>query len=244
LTGFIKIATSSYLIAITKREEVARIFDKPVYLVTDVTLLPLTSQNDADEAIKAATSSSESASEDSDSSVGDTEDQSSNDTKSAQLGTTPADDVGPYQGKNPSSTSVAEDVATRNVSFGNFASQWLSRQKWPASTLSANKTVIDSSEPKPASKDDDLPKDLAGVEHSTGTESKVPGTSQGSKYSTTINLLPRILKTTKMIFTSGSYFFSYDINLTKRMEDLGPADQPFKHKDLDPTVSLRSMSAE
>ena len=203
----------------------------------------MTSQSDAEKAIKDATVSSESASEGSDGSVSDTEDRSSNDTRSA-LGSTQADEVGPYQGKNLSSTSVAEDVATRNVSFGNFASQWLSRQKWPASTLSANKTVIDSSEPKPASKDDDLPKDLAGVEHSTGTESKVPGTSQGSKYSTTINLLPRILKTTKMIFTSGSYFFSYDINLTKRMEDLGPADQPFKHKDLDPTVSLRSMSAE
>ena len=44
---------------------------------------------------------------------------------------TPADDTRPFEEKNSSSTSIAEHIATRNVPFGNFATQWLSRQRWP-----------------------------------------------------------------------------------------------------------------
>jgi len=216
---------------------VARILDKPVYLVTDVALLPLSSQHDVDEAIRDATALSETISDDSDSSVGDTEDEHSDPAKAAQIANTPADETGPYQGKNASSTSVAENVATRNVSFGNFASQWLSRQKWSASGSSADPTGADIDEPKPASKDDDLLKDQTVAENNKRAGTLNDSKSADPKYSTTIKLLPRILRTTKMIFTSGSYYFSYDIDLTKRFEDLIPPDQPLKHKNLDPLVS-------
>lgn len=209
-------------------------------MVTDVALLPLTSQHEADEAIKSALGSSESASDDSDSNVSDTDNEHSDQVKTAQASAASADDIEPYQSKNSSTTSVAEDVATRNVSFGKFASQWLSRQKWPASKASANQDTTESTEPKPASKDDPLLEDLA-----KSKESKQSGEAEDPKLlvkpaassSTTSNLLPRILKTTKMIFTSGSYFFSYDIDLTRRFEHLEPANRALDFKKLDPLVS-------
>ena len=216
--------------------------------MTDIALLPLGSQHEADEAIKDAADSSETASDDSDTSVGDAENEHSDQAKAAQLADTPSDETGPYQGKNASSTSVAEDVATRNVSFGKFASQWLSRQKWPASRSSAGPPDTESSESKPASKDDDLLEDLAVAENNKRTDThddpKARGTPQGPKYSTTTKLLPRILRTTKMIFTSGSYFFSYDIDLTKRVQDLSPSGQPLNHKNLDPLVSGREWQTD
>jgi len=242
LVGFVTIATSTYLIAITKREEVARIFDKPVYLVTDVALLPLNSENEAAEAIKNALGSAVTTSHDSDSSASDTENEHSDQPKTAQLASTPADDAVPYQGTKSSGTRVAEDVATRNVSFGKFASQWLSRQKWPAPTLVTDQPATESSEPNPASTDDNLLQDLAEAKEDSRKDihdgAQPPGIVHGSQSGTVVNLLPRILKTTKMIFTSGSYFFSYDIDLTRRFQELGPPDQPLNLKNLDHLVSF------
>ena len=248
MIGFVTIATSTYLIAITKREEVARIFDKPVYLITDVALLPLTSENEAADAIKTALGTSVTTSNDSDSSVSDTENEDADQPKTAQLASTPADDTVPYQGKNSSGTRVAEDVATRNVSFGKFASQWLSRQKWPAPTLLTDQPTTESNEPNPASKNDNLLQDLAEAKEGSrkdmydGTQS--PGISHGPQSGTVVNMLPRILKTTKMIFTSGSYFFSYDIDLTRRFEELCPPNQPLNLKNLDHLVSFMKMAED
>src|SRR5271167_3705762 len=54
LPGVLSIASFSYLIAITRREQVAQILGKPVYVISGVAVLPLSSQHDANKAITAA----------------------------------------------------------------------------------------------------------------------------------------------------------------------------------------------
>ena len=54
----LKLTSNAYLIAITKCEEVARIFRKPVYVITDIAAIPLQSQTDAEEEILRVSSAS------------------------------------------------------------------------------------------------------------------------------------------------------------------------------------------
>lgn len=239
LIGFVDIASLSHLIAITKREEVARIFGKPVYLVTDVAILPLSSQSGANQAIKDALGASDSVSDESGYNS-ESEDTESHRISSGEQITTPAGDIQPYQGKNSSSTSVAEDVATRNVSFGNFATQWLSRQRWPAKAPVDGQNQDSSSEPRLGSKQDLVVEGaVSAQEHRSRTETGgLQPRSEASvpKSAATLGLLPRILRTTKMIFTSGSYFFSYDIDLTQRFEYLHSNDGAFNFNSLNTAV--------
>lgn len=211
------------MVAITRREEVARVFGKPIYLITDVAILPLSSENMANQAIKDAVGASDNASDESgyDSESEDTE--SHNPLDGEQV-STPAGDIQPYQGKNSSNTSVAEDVATRKVSFGKFATQWLSRQRWPTAATTAGQNTDHLNEPRPGSRQDLTVRDTTTAQEHAPRDDAVNtqpiNEASVPKPTATIGLLPRILRTTKMIFTSGSYFFSYDVDLTKRFEHL------------------------
>ncbi|KAK7179208.1 hypothetical protein DPSP01_011758 [Paraphaeosphaeria sporulosa] len=54
IIGLLKIATSYFLISICDCEQVAQIRSKPSYKITNVALIPLSSQADADKAITSA----------------------------------------------------------------------------------------------------------------------------------------------------------------------------------------------
>ena len=212
----LEIANSSYLIAITKRKEVARIFDKPIFLVTDVALLPLSSQSDASAAIKAASETSEGG-DTSESGLSDSDDDH-NAKKAADIASTPGDDVRPFSNRNASNTSVAEEVARGTVTFGRFASQWFSRRK---STTAETSSKNERSEPRPAEEGDQVVEDIkaANQKKAAASQQQSGTASEQAQSIATINLTPRILRTTKMLFTSGSYFYSHDIDLTRSFKD-------------------------
>lgn len=241
LAGFLNIANSSYLIAITKREEVAKIFGKPVYLVKDVTLLPLSSIGEATTCIRDFESVHQ-GSDESDASSSDEENGESPKRFTSDLGTTPGDDIKPFNGKNRSSTSIAESVATRNVTFGNFASQWLTRQKSSNAERSDDQANDSISEPKPASSKDQIVEDIERAHRMKDAKDTGPATEpQETKYVATTGLLPRILRTTKMLLTSGSYFYSHDFDLTHNLANLNLAKrEQLEVKELDKTVGTRS----
>jgi hypothetical protein len=44
---------------------------------------------------------------------------------------------------------------------------------------------------------------------------EIPKALEGQKDSTTVALLPKILRTTKMYFGSGNFFFSYDYDISR-----------------------------
>lgn len=240
IIGLVEIADSYYLIAITRRKEVAKIFGKPIYLVEDVAVLPLSSQHDAEDALKSATKTDGLDSDDSDNSDSEAESQSTRHEASATLSTTPGDDVPKSQGKNASSTSIAEIVATRNVSFGRFASQWFSRQKPTDSGTSVNTPKNEPLTPKPAEKGDAIVEDVEQAVKAKEAGSDSPNPSNIT-YAATRSLLPRILRTIKMVFTSQSYFYSYDFDLTKRIQGIHNADQKLNVPQMESVVSTSSI---
>lgn len=230
----------SYLIAITQREEVAQIVGNPVYLIADVALLPLTSQHEANEAIKSALASTDVDSDVSDSEQSDSEDTASHQTAATEVGSLPADDHQPLAGEKDRGSSFAREVATGNVSFGRFATQWLSRQRWPVANTGEKPTQPEvDRQISHATQESSSKRDITTTVHpepeSAANQREKPQQAIGVA---TVGLLPRILKTTKMIFTSRSYFFSYDLDLTRRFEKLGRLDQPLNIRNLDSLVSL------
>lgn len=218
-------------------------------MVTDVALLPLTSQQEASDAIQNAIAFSTDAadSDGSESDSSDTEGDRSSQATVTEVATNPGDESRPYRDKNDSGTSVAEDVATGNVSFGRFATQWLSRQRWPGPNPAASSpgTLADGRVDTRSTENPDPDRDHVAKEQGEQVES-VSGPIANEKVVgvATLGLLPRILKTTKMIFTSRSYFYSYDVDLTRNFESLGKIDQPPVPRNMNPLVSQKSSLSD
>lgn len=123
----------------------AQIRGKPVYKITDVALIPLASQSDADQAITTARehlrrlnkttgtdhgseSGSESESEEGAPSVTDSLLEEETGAQAAEV----KDAVTGQRGKAQPGTSVAEDVIQRKGVYGRFADKWFSRKGWSA----------------------------------------------------------------------------------------------------------------
>jgi hypothetical protein len=252
------------LIAITRREQVAQIFGKPVYVVTDVALLPLSSQSEAEKAVVAAvhqrdaTPDTEDDSSDAESTADDSNDvQSAGDVQEAP---SPTDDVRSKSDKDETTatTNIAEDVFSRRGPYGKFASQWLIKKGWaipgigaprkiaeaaPGSTQSANPASLQQQQQPPVnsvgvvtsspdtrgpSAQQTRPSRPVGQDANDGT----PGEKD-----TAIPLLPKLLRSTRLILSSRSFYFSYDFNLTRRLGDPRMLNaKPLGHEDIDPRV--------
>ena len=143
-------ASSSFLIAITQRQQVAQIYGRCVYAVTDVALIPISSWVDATNAIaqtKASLSSrdggSVGAGESSDEDNDDDDDQKAGDNvDDDMLNDDSIDEVDDLGSRTPlmcwsngngvgrkDTDSIAEDViGRRKVRFDRFAASWLGRK--------------------------------------------------------------------------------------------------------------------
>jgi hypothetical protein len=260
--GLLSLASSTFLIAITQREQVAQIFGKPVYVVTDVALVPLSSQSDANKAISASIASKSrspnEATTDSDSDLSDQDDhddaQSEPEPHDAEP-ETPLDDGRPEQQRSSSSTSIARDVIANRGQYGRFASQWFSRQGWGVSRNVNNSSAT-------SKKDGNGALDDKEAQSATGSEREVPvaaainadqpreaaqndetrGKEQALSDNSIADALPKILRSTKMILTSRSYFFSYEFDLTRRLALLNGTPKAPSRESLDPLVSLAKFS--
>jgi hypothetical protein len=250
------------LIAITGREQVAQIFGKPIYVVTDVALLPLSSQSEAEKAVVAAVHQHDA--------TADTEDDSSdaesmaddpNDVQSAadvQKAPSPTDDVRskPDKDGTTATTNIAEDVFSRRGQYGKFASHWLTKKGWgfpgirtpskiaevaPRSNTQCANTA--SVQQQPGANVRDVTSSLRTGDPSTGqTRQSKParqdanGTTPGER-ETGIPLLPQLLRSTRLILSSRSFYFSYEFNLTRRLGDPRMLKaKPLGHEHIDPQV--------
>ncbi|CAN9157336.1 unnamed protein product [Alternaria alternata] len=261
ILGLLKVATSYFLISISDREQVALIRGKPIYKITNVALIPLSSQADADKAIVATRDhlkrrnrapglddeDTDSESEDGAPSVTDSivEDSSSapsevKDTVTGQKGTA------------AQKTSVAEDVIQRKGVYGRFADKWFSRKGWSADNrrlqgLSSEENLaaknvpqnVDSGmpkeeeQPKTESKPDAIPTSDKDISEPVSPEA-IPKALSGEKDAATVALLPKILQTTKMYFSSGNFFFSYDYDISHGIGQQQPSSSVALFKQFDP----------
>jgi hypothetical protein len=167
------------------------------------------------------------------------------------------DAVTGQKGSAQPSTSVAEDVIQRKGVYGRFADKWFSRKGWSADSRrlqglspdedASKKNVpqnVDSSvakeaeQPEGASKPDTIPSDDKNVPEPV-SPGEIPKALAGEKDATTVALLPKILQTTRMYFSSGNFFFSYDYDISHGIGQQQPNSSLPLHKQFDPLVSRR-----
>lgn len=213
----------------------AQIYGKPVFVITDVALLPLTSQTDADKAITAATASRGStestAGSDSELSDGGDEDDSL---------PSDAEPEGPVTSKpglqrSSSVTSIAKDVWVNRGQYGRFASQWFSGRGWGLSR-NATQPPVASNADTTSEGDAAAAANLHEPPSDTPDNEQIKSAEQITGGGSIRDALPKILRTTKMILTSGSFFFSYDFDLTRRLALMTGATKGPSQDTLDPLV--------
>ncbi|KIW99805.1 uncharacterized protein Z518_10733 [Rhinocladiella mackenziei CBS 650.93] len=223
IIGLLSIASSFFLIAITQREQVAQIFGKPVYVITDVALLPLSSQTEADRAATTALASqgsnSSTSGSDSDLSDADGEDDVAPDDTEPE---TPID-TKPSQRRGSSATSIAKDVIAHRGQYGRFASHWFSKQGWGVGRnisnppASSNQKGLSAGGPSTAGGDAAAAANLSDPKNDPQAVKEANDAAQTRATSSVTDALPKILRTTRMILTSGSFFFAYEFDLTRRL---------------------------
>ena len=149
-------------------------------------------------------------------------------------------------------SSVAEDVMQKKGVYGRFANKWFSRKGWSADSrrtqgLSsgddlATKNVPTNVDSRGPTEEADVsrPDKPSDVEQSTADSVKpedIPKAMEEDKNATTAALLPRVLQTTKMYFSSGNFFFSYDYDLSHGIASQSANATVPLFKQYDPLVS-------
>lgn len=151
-------------------------------------------------------------------------------------------------------TSVVEDVIQRKGVYGRFAEKWFSKKGWSSDKrrmqgmsseedLARNSTPVNVQSTVPTAEEHPTKgpgSAVLPVADKDTTESVSPEeiskAFEGSAGSTTVALLPKILRTTKMYFASGNFFFSYDYDLTRGIgQQISNSSVPL-FKQADPLV--------
>jgi hypothetical protein len=242
---------------------VAQIRGKPIYKITDVTLIPLSSQGEADKAIAVARDHVQRYNKAQAAGEEDTDSEDEDDAPSVtdsliEDGTTVSSEVtDPVTGQKTKSqrdTSVAADVIQRKGVYGRFAAKWFSGKGWSTDSrrtqgLSAPENAV-ADAPKNV---ESIPKEERQPKDSVSTNSDslpsheeaapdnvkpedIPKALEGQKDATTIALLPKILQTTRMYFSSGNFFYSYDYDLSHGIGIVRPNSSLPLFKQFDPLV--------
>ncbi|KAI9055758.1 hypothetical protein LZ554_000699 [Drepanopeziza brunnea f. sp. 'monogermtubi'] len=235
LVGLLTVSRSSFLISITKRQQVAQVHGKAIYVITEVAITPLSSKIEAESSI-ASTHASLLTDDPEHVDVSDTDGE-----EAGQAGIT-NDDVEdesipagtlPAPAAHRRTTSVAEDVMARKGGYGRFAQKWFSKEGWTADqrrNLGMTESGPDAAQDKPAltevsAQESGLPAPFK--EHSASSQGSVDVTAA---------LLPKLLRTTAMLFgSSQSFFFSYDFDITRSFaaRETSGAEAPL-HTQVDP----------
>jgi len=202
-------------------------------VIKDIAILPISSQAEAEKAItqtqaelqkvkrpkeddEAVSTSEESENESFDeSSVADPSEPQ-----------TPARETLHKAAQSENTTNVVQDVIQRK-GYGRFASQWFSRRGWGVGNKRAGESSTDQaaaaergvekSQPRAAestSENDSPPVVLEAPQHENAEADAA--SPQISSNEAAGQMLPKILRTAKLLFISQSFYFSYDFNITKR----------------------------
>ncbi|KAI9753552.1 MAG: hypothetical protein M4579_005094 [Chaenotheca gracillima] len=251
VVGLLNVSSHAFLISISQRQQVGQIRGKPIYAVTDVAVIPLSSQSEANDALTQAKDSIRQQQNGGKGkrSLDDSDEDESEDDRSVieedelqdddlTLPTTPdRSESRAGDGDNArqrTQSTVAEDVMTRKGMYGRFAERWFSRRGW-----SVEKRRMQGMSTEESEKDSDAPETVDGQtapsEESpaepadTAKEFEAPtepdkasdvataankGDEDTPKGGVTLSLLPKLLRTTKMLFGSRNFFFSYDYDIT------------------------------
>ncbi|UKZ77869.1 hypothetical protein TrVFT333_005595 [Trichoderma virens FT-333] len=219
VVGLITVSRLTYLVTITRREQVAQVFGLPIYVVTQVAVTPCSSQSEAEESVR---KTARLLRTETSSSVNNDDDSSSDEDSEMPLSTPDeeVDDDVVVKGDAPSDpkSSVAEDVIRRRGSYGRFAQRWFSRSGW---TVDQRRTMGMSNSP-------------SSTPPLVPSASQTPVVSLPSLQEADENLLapastllPKLLRTIQVLFgSSRSFYFSYDVDITCSPSDNASTANP------------------
>ncbi|KAK6437835.1 hypothetical protein LTR95_005977, partial [Oleoguttula sp. CCFEE 5521] len=241
ILGLLDLGSAKFLICITRREEVAQIRGRPIYTITDVTLVPLASNEEAVKTVQAAAQALKQGNaavhEDSDHEESEEGDAASiNEESPAETGAAlEAPEQASEASKEP--TSFLKNVVQNKGKYGKFAGKWFSRA--PPAAKPAQEPAVQEVAEKETPKGDALATtesteaDDAATEETSksGTGSDKNATTQTSNVET---LTPRILRSAKLFFGSRSFYFSYDYDLSSSLAQESPSSTSLPlHKRFD-----------
>jgi SacI homology domain len=150
----------------------------------------------------------------------------------------PSADTSSISSGHQRTSSVAEDVMKRKGSYGRFAQKWFSRKGWAVDQRrNLGMAVSDSGISTPDG--NESAKVETPNQHVTSSDSdKNNDTSiRDQKVSdVAANLLPKLLRTTQILFgSSQSFFFSYDFDITRSLINRRTTTDLPLHTQVDPT---------
>ena len=218
-------------------------------MIKDVTVVPLSSKIEAEKALQQPRASAQKDSEaDSDSEASDTE--SLNYDSLDEQAETPKDSASPTRVSHTRTPStIAQDVIGRRGVYAKVASQWFTKSGWSqskgktqeklAKDMSA-KAMTNEEQLNETRLNEDLPAEQASTEAPPSPqEMRQKQETEGSP-STSFPLMPRLLRATKSLLNSTSFYFSYDIDITRRFSTPNaPWSQPPTKDSMDPLVCHR-----
>lgn len=246
--GLLTVASSSFLLSITRRKQVAQIYGHPIYVVTEIAITPLSSKPEADSSITQTQRALRRGTPNTDG-TDDSDDSGEEESQDASMPKDDVDDdsqnvsegVGSAEKSNSPharKTSIAEDVIARKGGYGRFTKHWFSKEKWRVDQLrnlglstKESDSESDSMSRPGSSKDQNLSENT--VETPGLTSSDILASSAQN---VAASLLPKLLKTTQVLFgSSRSYYFSYDYDITRSLGSLPPASKDLPlHAQVDP----------
>lgn len=259
IIGLLQLVSSSYLVTITRREQVAQIREKPIFRITDVTLIPLRSKAEADKAITEAQrvlgqhSANQALDQSDDSDVGD-------DAETSTIGSVdtvdqpaqpqkaePEDEAAalepPKGGAIQKSTTFVKDVVQEKGKYGRFASRWFSRNGSKEGVKRQQGVAVEEQDTTlTKEQEEQMDNTLPQKEAETNTykdvqaEHKVePSNSKPKQQSAIEHLTPRILKSARLYFSSSGFYFSYNHDLSTSLARSRVSSGPL-WKRFDPLV--------
>lgn len=263
--GVLKITSSAYLISVLRKKQVAQIYGKPIYAITGIAIIPISSREEARNAIVQAREDSMSAD------IGEkgTEDLaygensetlSAGDTDSLEEHSNSEHNREPRRGDRQTESAshrrdpgIAEEVINNKGFYGRFTERWFSKRGWNVGSpgRSQNVSELPSKEtvgPGDGSGTSEKPSD--GLEDEAyqrwpQTPAQTPQVEKSSDEAfpgmfgptLTSSLLPKLLQTTKLLFSTGTFFFSYDYDVTRSIasQPQNPSDLPLA-RQVEPQV--------
>ncbi|CAD6442615.1 a3974e41-2187-40ef-af42-202d25ba5055 [Sclerotinia trifoliorum] len=240
IVGLLTVSKSSFLISITKREQVAQIQGKPIYVITEVALTPLASRIEAENSINNTRAGLLKSSIE-----GHGLDDSDSEDDEVNVSDEVEDDTATES--HTRTSSVAEDVISKKGGYGRFAQKWFSKKGW---AVDQKRNLGMSAEPYATREQDARSVDVAAaiskdaeVEPEVLISDKVRDIEDVGKSDKVKNvqdiaesMLPKLLRTTQILFgTSRSYYFSYDHDITRSLANKRNTNSELPlHKEVDP----------
>ena len=264
LVGLLNVPPVSYLITISQCEQVAQVRGCPIYVVIDVALIPLSSLSEAQKAINEVKESLQKSgqhrvsSTDSENSENVEIDEAGQHVQDEQMllgnsGLSTKEDTSAARLSIPArgTSSVAEDVIEKKGQYGRFAERWFSKKGWRGAgmaiegvekmaTSSVQVTGLNNLYSKPPL----TATTLDGVESSDRTPDLEVPNQASERGNVTVALLPKLLRTTRMLLGSRSFFFSYELDITRRLGKIdGKGSLTPLYKSADPLVSIQTSAS-